>query len=160
QIYVHKGERDRGLLYERKAVESEPDNGTYWHYLGRVYHEMSGPEMLPLAIRCYREANRRRPQDGDIWFDLGRAYAAAQHWEEALTATTAPKPGGGAGAAAIRDRARQLLALADRLQSAPAAGPARREPAAVPGVARPATEPEPGARPAPGRTPPGNAGRP
>jgi tetratricopeptide (TPR) repeat protein len=86
QIYAHKGERDRGLFYARKAVESEPENGTYWHYLGRVYHEMSGPELLPAATRCYEEAIRRRPEDGSIWFDLGRAYSTGRQWEAAVAA--------------------------------------------------------------------------
>src|SRR5262249_46006717 len=123
QIYLHKGERDRGLLYERKAVEGEPENGTYWHSLGRVYHEMSGPEKLPLAIRCYDEAIRRRPQDGDAWFDLGRADAAAQRWEEAIAAFRSARqadPGNGEihshlgqalQAAGHRDEANREIAL-------------------------------------------------
>jgi tetratricopeptide (TPR) repeat protein len=86
QIYLHKGQRDRGLEYARNAVESEPENGVYWHALGRVYHEMSGPEMLPAAMRCYGVAIRRRPHDGATWFDLGRAEAAARRWENAVAA--------------------------------------------------------------------------
>ena len=98
QIYAHQGERDRALLFARKAVEGDPANGVYWGYLGQIYHGMGGPRALPAALRCYTEALRRRPEDGSLWLNLGRAYASGHQWADAVRAferARAADPGNG-----------------------------------------------------------------
>jgi tetratricopeptide (TPR) repeat protein len=93
QIYAHKGERDRALTYAQRAIEEDPANAQFWHQLGRVYHGMSGPESLPRALRCYREALRLGSGQASVWFDLGRAYAAAHAWDDAAQALEKAKRG-------------------------------------------------------------------
>jgi tetratricopeptide (TPR) repeat protein len=86
QIHAHKGEHDTALKYEKLAVERDPGNASYWHYLGAVHHGFGKPESLVQALQAYDRAAGLRPHDPRIWFDMGRARAASHAWPEAIGA--------------------------------------------------------------------------
>jgi tetratricopeptide (TPR) repeat protein len=86
QIRAHKGEHAKAIELEKRAIEREPDNARYWHYLGAVYHGLGKADALGHAVEAYGRAARLGRNDPRLWFDLGRAQAASHAWPDAIAA--------------------------------------------------------------------------
>ncbi len=80
-IYLEEGMVDDALGYLRNAYKDDPEA---IHVLNKMGITLRKAGKFDLAIKVFKEAISRTPDDEYLLFNLGRVYIDSKKWEDVL----------------------------------------------------------------------------
>jgi tetratricopeptide (TPR) repeat protein len=78
-MYMEEGMLEEALKYIREAYKEDPEA---IHVLNKMGIALRKAKKFDLAIKAFKEAISKSPDDEFLFFNLGRVYIDVKHWED------------------------------------------------------------------------------